>query len=80
VLIEAGAGIGKTSLLDEARTRAHAAAMTVLHARGSQLEGDYAMGVARQCFEAELRRLGHDAVPAGAADVAAGVILDSPTA
>ena len=75
MLIEAEAGIGKTSLLDAARARAEAAAMTVLHARGSQLEGDYAMGVARQCFEAELRRQGGAGL-GGAAEVAAGVILD----
>lgn len=45
VLIEAEAGIGKTSLLEEACARAEAAAMTVLSARGSSIEGDYALGV-----------------------------------
>ena len=78
MLIEAQAGIGKTSLLEEARTRAAAATMTVLHARGSQLEGDFAMGVARQCFAAELRRHGGEAAHAGAVEVAAAVILDLP--
>lgn len=55
VVIEAEAGIGKTSLLEAAGARAREAAMTVLSARGSQLEGGYAMGVVRQCFEPELR-------------------------
>jgi DNA-binding CsgD family transcriptional regulator len=78
VLIEAPAGMGKTSLLEEARARAEMAAITVLHASGSPLEADYALGVARQFYESELRRCGDDPVPAGAAEVAAGVILDLP--
>jgi hypothetical protein len=76
VLIEAEAGIGKTSLVQAACAQAGAAEMTVMRGRGSQLEGGYAMGVVRQCFEAELRRRGEHVVPAGAAEVAAGVILD----
>jgi DNA-binding CsgD family transcriptional regulator len=78
VLIEAEAGIGKTSLLEATCARARDGGMAVLRARGSQLEGRYAMGVARQCFEAELRRRGERAVPGGAAEVAAAVIIDLP--
>lgn len=80
MLIEADAGLGKTSLLAEARARAEAAAMTVLRGRGSQLESDYAMGVVRQCFEPELRAGGDATSHAGLANVAASVILDLPDA
>ncbi|HEV2776267.1 MAG TPA: ATP-binding protein, partial [Solirubrobacteraceae bacterium] len=80
VLIEADAGVGKTSLLAEARARAEAAAMAVLRGRGSQLESDYAMGVVRQCLEPELRA-GRDAMShTRLANVAASVILDLPDA
>ncbi len=80
MLIEADAGVGKTSLLAEARARAEAAAMAVLRGRGSQLESDYAMGVVRQCFEPELRARGDARSLTGLANVAAAVILDLPDA
>ena len=53
VLVEGPAGIGKSRLLAEFRRRARGAA-TVLSARGSDLERDFAFGVVRQLFEAEL--------------------------
>ena len=80
MLIEADAGIGKTSLLAEARARADAAAMALLRGRGSPLESDYAMGVVRQCFEPELRARGDATSRAGVASVAASVVLDLPDA
>src|SRR3954468_16378054 len=53
-LIEGPAGIGKTRLLAEARAQAPARGMTVLSARGSELEREFPFGVARQLFESVL--------------------------
>ena len=53
VVLEGPAGIGKSRLLAEARGRADGS-MRVLSARGSELEGEFAFGVVRQLFEAEL--------------------------
>jgi DNA-binding CsgD family transcriptional regulator len=53
VVVEGPAGIGKSRLLAEARSRAEGP-MRVLSARGSELEGEFAFGVVRQLFEAEL--------------------------
>lgn len=79
VLIEAAAGIGKTSLIALACERAASADMTVLDARASPLERDYAMGVVRQCFERELhRQRDGDALFSGAVALARHVILDVP--
>ncbi|MDQ3721766.1 MAG: ATP-binding protein [Actinomycetota bacterium] len=79
VLIEAAAGIGKTSLIALACERAASAGMTVLDARGSPLERDYAMGVVRQCFEPELHRQRDvDALFSGAAELARHVVFDAP--
>jgi DNA-binding CsgD family transcriptional regulator len=51
VVIEGGAGIGKTRLLAEGRSIAGAAGMRVLAARGGVLEGSFAYGIVRQLFE-----------------------------
>jgi DNA-binding SARP family transcriptional activator/DNA-binding CsgD family transcriptional regulator len=53
-LIEGPAGIGKTRLLAEARVQAPVYGMTVLSARGSELEREFPFGVARQLFETAL--------------------------
>jgi DNA-binding NarL/FixJ family response regulator len=50
-LIEGPAGIGKTSLLAEARRLAESDGVRVLSARGSQLERGFPFGVVRQLFE-----------------------------
>ena len=63
LIVEGGAGIGKTSLLEEACRRAEGLGREVLHARGSVLEADFAYGVVRQLFE---RRLA--GAPAGERD------------
>lgn len=55
-LIEGEAGIGKTRLLGEARERALAQGMTVLAARGGELERDFAFGIVRQLLEPALAR------------------------
>jgi DNA-binding NarL/FixJ family response regulator len=69
--IEAGVGIGKTSLVREVSNRARELDCDVLTARGSELEADFAFGVVRQLFE---RRL----ACAGANDRAS--LLDGPAA
>ena len=50
-VIEGPAGIGKTSLLLQVRDDARAAGVTVLSARGSQLEKEFGLGAVRQLFE-----------------------------
>src|SRR5213595_3541087 len=44
VLLEGGAGIGKTRLLAAARERGAEAGMEVLHARGGELEREFPFG------------------------------------
>jgi DNA-binding CsgD family transcriptional regulator/tetratricopeptide (TPR) repeat protein len=55
--IEGPPGIGKTSLLREARTLAREAGLQVLAARGSELESTFSFGVVRQLFEPYLAQL-----------------------
>src|SRR3954470_7499938 len=49
--IEGPAGIGKSTLLAEARRHAAGAGVRVLAARGSELEREFPFGVVRQLFE-----------------------------
>ncbi len=56
VIIRGASGIGKTRLLDEVRRRAEAGNLTVLAARASELERDFAFGCVRQLFEPLIRR------------------------
>jgi DNA-binding CsgD family transcriptional regulator/tetratricopeptide (TPR) repeat protein len=58
--IEGPPGIGKTSLLVEAKARGQAAGMQVLAARGSELERAFSYGLVRQLFEPFLARLPAD--------------------
>src|SRR2546422_468827 len=58
VLVEGGAGIGKTRLLAAARQRGEEAGMEVLHARGGELEREFPFGIVRQLFEPALARGG----------------------
>ncbi len=51
MLIEAGAGVGKTSILEAACAFARREKRIVLRARGTDLERDFAFGIARQLFE-----------------------------
>ncbi len=51
VVISGRAGIGKSSLLTAAQQAARADGFTVLAARASELEREFAFGVARQLFE-----------------------------
>src|SRR5262249_28753637 len=54
LVVEGGAGIGKTALLEAAAARAAAAGRNVLRARGSELEGDFPFAVVRRLFERRL--------------------------
>ncbi|WP_037599562.1 ATP-binding protein [Streptacidiphilus rugosus] len=54
VLLRAGAGMGKTSLLKVWAERERARGMQVARACGSELEGDFAFSIARQLAEAVL--------------------------
>ena len=52
VVVEGPAGIGKSRLLAELRTRGEAGGALVLSSRGSVLEREFSFGVVRQLFEA----------------------------
>ena len=71
LLIEGPPGIGKTRLLAEARERAEG--LTVLAARGSELERDFPFAVVRQLLEPVAR----DELFAGAAELARPVLRGS---
>jgi DNA-binding CsgD family transcriptional regulator len=55
--IEGPPGIGKTSLILEARQLGQESGMWVLRARGSELEASFSFGVVRQLFEPLLAQL-----------------------
>ena len=68
-LLEAPAGQGKTALLRVLRSHAGSAGLRVLTATGAPLERDFAFGIVRQLFEAEV----HRAAPERRAQLFAGV-------
>ena len=77
VLIEGPAGIGKTSLLDEARRRASAGGAAVIHAQGAVLEREFGFGAVRQLFEPVVERAPSEqraGLLAGAAGLAEPVV------
>jgi DNA-binding CsgD family transcriptional regulator len=77
VLIEAAAGLGKTSLLTSACELLAADGHTVLSARGSEMEHEYGYGVVRQLLERTLADpLVRDRVLTGAA-AAVAPLFDS---
>jgi len=55
VILDGPAGIGKTALLGAARERGERAGIVVLSARGTEFEGDFPYGLARQLLEATVR-------------------------
>lgn len=57
VMIEGAPGIGKTSLLSEAKRIAVSTGFQVAGARGSEFESDFPFGVVRQLFEPLLARM-----------------------
>ena len=81
LMVEGGAGIGKTSLLAAAAERAAEFGYEVLRARGSELEGGFAFGVVRQLFERRLALASGDlrqTVLEGPAAAAEPVLLGKP--
>ena len=58
LLVEGRAGIGKTSLVEAACSRADELGYEVMRARGSELESGFAFGVVRQLFERRLAGAG----------------------
>lgn len=71
--IDGPAGVGKTSLLEAARTGAADAGLLTLRARGAELERAFAFGVVRQLFD-EILRESPATLFAGAARPAAAVL------
>jgi DNA-binding CsgD family transcriptional regulator len=74
VLIEGGAGIGKTRLLATARELGREAGRRVLHARAGELEREFSYGIVRQLFEpalAEASQSEREEILSGAAALAA---------
>ncbi|MGO9419324.1 AAA family ATPase, partial [Roseiarcus sp.] len=70
LIVEGGAGLGKTAMLNAACAIASRERRLVLRARGSDLESDFAFGVVRQLFERYCANSGEDettALFAGAA-------------
>ncbi|HET8815534.1 MAG TPA: AAA family ATPase [Solirubrobacterales bacterium] len=60
LMIEASAGLGKTRLLQEARELGVEAGLTVVSARATELERDYAFGLVQQLFNHRLRALAEE--------------------
>ena len=58
LVVEGRAGIGKTSLIEVACSRAEELGYEVLRARGSELEAGFAFGVVLQLFERRLATAG----------------------
>ena len=75
-MVEAPSGLGKTSLLGQAASRADGAGFTCLRARASDLEEDFAYGLVRQLFEpvvAGATEAGRDELFDGAASLSRGL-------
>jgi len=85
LIVEAAAGGGKTAVLALARERALNSGLVVTNARGSELERNFAFGIARQLLEGPVSQLPgperREAL-AGAAQLAAPLVatLESPPA
>jgi DNA-binding CsgD family transcriptional regulator len=77
-LLEGPGGIGKTRLLAEAQRAAAAAGLTVLTARGSELEREFPYGVVRQLLEPALATGEQRELLAGAAALAAPLFVLGP--
>ena len=58
IVIDGAAGIGKTTLMDEAASLAEARGMVVLRARGSIMETEFAFGVVIQLLAPSIEPLG----------------------
>ena len=81
LVVDGGAGTGKTSLLDLVTRHAAALGRAVVRARGSELESAFPFGVARQLFERPLDDLDpqtRELVTAGPAAPAELVVRGDP--
>ena len=81
VVVEAAAGLGKTSLLQAALAIARERGFDALSARGSQLERDFPFGIVRQLLEPRIATAGGDereALFAGAARLAGALFETEP--
>ncbi|HEX8204813.1 MAG TPA: ATP-binding protein, partial [Solirubrobacteraceae bacterium] len=67
VVVEGDPGIGKTTLLDAAREVAREDGLSVLGARGGELERELTFGIARQLLETRVEAIGRSSWP-GEAD------------
>jgi DNA-binding CsgD family transcriptional regulator len=81
IVIDGAAGIGKTTLMDEAASLAEARGMVVLRARGSIMEKEFAFGVVIQLLAPSIEPLGptvREQLFAGAAGLARPLFEDVP--
>jgi DNA-binding CsgD family transcriptional regulator len=79
LVFEGPAGIGKTALLRSALSLARRCGVEIVSARGSELERDFAYGVARQLLEPRLTKArDRDGLFAGAAALAAPLFEPEP--
>src|SRR4051794_28905756 len=81
IVIEGAAGIGKSTLMDEAAAHAEARGMVVLRARGSIMETEFAFGVVIQLLAPSIEPLGakvREQLFAGAAGLARPLFEDVP--
>ena len=81
LVIEGGAGIGKTALTAEAAARARQRGWQVLHGCGTELETGFAFGVVRQLLERVLADAGPEqraGLLAGPAGPVAGLLAGPP--
>src|SRR5579871_882454 len=81
LIVEGGAGLGKTSLLEESCQRAQSLGWEILRARGSELEAGFAFGLVRQLFERRLANADaaeRDALLTGAAKAVQPLITGLP--
>ncbi|MGH3022443.1 MAG: AAA family ATPase [Gaiellaceae bacterium] len=83
VLVEAAAGLGKTSLLEEACATAAEAGFACLRARATELERDFAYGCVRQLLEPVVARVSEPErkrLFAGAAALSKPLFVPPPSA
>lgn len=82
VIVEGPAGIGKTRLLAAAQTKARELGMSILSARGSEVEREFGFGIVRQLFEDRVRSVSagqRRVMLAGAARAASTLLAGQPT-
>jgi DNA-binding CsgD family transcriptional regulator len=78
LVVEGRAGMGKTAILDATCIAAHREGRLVLRARGSDLESDFAFGIARQLLERWCTETTSDEIAAlfsGSASAARALVL-----